>query len=524
MDDLMTRLLAAAEHGMIPAVWAQVQPDKPAVFDKDGVRSFAEVNARANQLVRALRRLGLKAGDSVALVCSNRAEWIETLAATLRGGFRLTPVNWHLTTDEIAYIYDNCEAKAVIVETRFGAAVEAVERAPGVKAKISIGATPPGYVDFHAITAAEDGADIPDPVHGNSMLYTSGTTGRPKGVYRPNPVPMIPQLAGAGLRTNYEPGLDVQLCAGPAYHAAPLAFDIRAPMASGVPTVLLEKWDSEGVLKAVQDYNVTHAHMVPVMFQRLLALPEETRAKYDLSSLRYLVHGAAPCPPEVKQAMIKWLGPILMEYYAGSEGGAGYFITAEEWLAKPGSVGKRPVLARTRILDDDGNDVPNGQSGNVYFEVAAANPFNYHKDPDKTASSHRDGFFTLGDFGYFDADDYLFLTGRTAECIISGGVNIYPQEIDNEILKHPAVEDSCTVGAPNEEFGEEVKGVIKLKPGVAPNDALKTEIMTFARGHLAGFKVPRSIDFVDEIPRTTTGKLLRKDVRAKYWAGRQRQI
>ncbi len=523
MQNILERLMAAAPHGMIPAVWAEALPDNPAIYDSFGVRTFAEVNAHANQLVRALRRQGLRAGDSVALVCSNRAEWIEVLAANLRSGFRMTPVNWHLTADEIAYVYENCEAKAIIVETRFPAALEAAERV-NVKVKISIGEPKPGYLDFHQLLAAEDASDIADPVHGNQMLYTSGTTGRPKGVHRPNPVPMIPQITG-DTRAAYVPGKDVQLCAGPAYHAAPLAFDIRGPMASGVPTVMLEKWDSEGVLHAIQEYKVTHAHMVPVMFQRLLALPADVRAKYDLSSLRFLIHGAAPCPPEVKRAMIEWLGPVLMEYYAGSEGGAGFFITAEEWLAKPGSVGKRPMLGqRTRILDDNGNDLPNGQSGNVYFEVASANPFSYHKDPDKTASSHREGFFTLGDFGYFDEDDYLFLTGRTAECIISGGVNIYPQEIDNEILKHPSVEDSCTVGAPNDEFGEEVKGVIKLKPGFAENDALRAEIMSFARKNLAGFKVPRSIDFVEEIPRTTTGKLLRREVRAKYWAGRARQI
>lgn len=522
MQTILERLMAAAPHGMIPAVWADVQPERPAVFDAFGQRTFWQVNAHANQLVRALRRLGLKAGDAIALVCSNRAEWIEALAANLRGGFRLTPVNWHLTTDEIAYIYENCEAKAIIVETRYGAALEAAERVP-VAVRIGIGDPRPGYLDFHELISAEDPSDIPDPVHGNQMLYTSGTTGRPKGVHRPNPVQMAPQITGES-RAAYRPGEDVQLCAGPAYHAAPLAFDIRAPMASGVPTVMLEKWDSEGVLAAIERYRVTHAHMVPVMFQRLLALPAQTRARYDLSSLRYLVHGAAPCPPDVKRAMIEWLGPILMEYYAGSEGGAGFFISSEEWLRKPGSVGKRPLLARTRILDDDGRELPNGQAGTVYFEVAAANPFSYHKDAEKTASSHRDGFFTLGDFGYFDADDYLFLTGRTAECIISGGVNIYPQEIDNEILKHPAVEDSCTVGVPNDEFGEEVRGVIKLKPGVAPTDALRAELIAFARKHLAGFKAPRAIDFVDEIPRTTTGKLLRRDVRAKYWAGRDRQI
>jgi long-chain acyl-CoA synthetase len=269
---------------------------------------------------------------------------------------------------------------------------------------------------------------------------------------------------------------------------------------------------------------VTRTHLVPIMFQRLLNLPPEVRAKYDVSSLRYIIHGAAPCPPEVKKAMIDWVGPIINEYYAGSEGGAGFVVSSEEWLTKPGTVGKLPDPSALRILDDDGNEVEQGQAGTLYFRVSPIAPFEYYKDPAKTAAAHRGDYFTLGDVGYLDADGYLFLTGRTAECIISGGVNIYPQEIDNELIKHPAVEDACTIGVPNEEWGEEVKSVLTLNPGYAGSPELGTEIQTFARERLAGFKVPRSVDFVDELPRNPAGKIQRKKVRDPYWAGRARQI
>jgi long-chain acyl-CoA synthetase len=317
---------------------------------------------------------------------------------------------------------------------------------------------------------------------------------------------------------------DVQLCAGPAYHAAPLAFDVRTSMVLGIPLVFLDRWDSEGVLKTIEKYKVTRAHLVPIMFQRLLNLPDEVRAKYDVSSLRYIIHGAAPCPPEVKKAMIDWVGPIINEYYAGSEGGAGFVVTSEEWLKKPGTVGKLPDPSALRILDDEGSDVPQGTSGTLYFRVSPIAPFEYYKDPDKTAAAHKDGYFTLGDVGYLDEDGYLFLTGRTAECIISGGVNIYPQEIDNELIKHPAVEDACTIGVPNEEWGEEVKSVLTLNPGFTGSPELAADIQKYARERLAGFKVPRSIEFVEELPRSPAGKIQRKKVREPYWAGRARSI
>jgi long-chain acyl-CoA synthetase len=315
------------------------------------------------------------------------------------------------------------------------------------------------------------------------------------------------------------------MCAGPAYHAAPLAFDVRSAMSMGNPLVFIDRWDSEGVLAAIERFKVTRMHMVPIMFQRLLAVPDEVKAKYDISSLRYIIHGAAPCPPEVKKAMIDWVGPIINEYYAGSEGGAGFVTNSAEWLAKPGTVGKLPAPDAIRLYGEDGEEITEkNRSGTIYFKVSPIAPFEYYKDPAKTASAHRDGYFTLGDVGFLDDDDYLFLTGRTAECIISGGVNIYPQEIDNEIIKHPAVEDSCTIGVPNSEWGEEVKAVITLNPGHEPSDALGAEILAFARARLAGFKTPRTVEFVPELPRSPAGKIQRGKVRAPYWAGRARQI
>ncbi|UTP40214.1 AMP-binding protein [Phenylobacterium sp. LH3H17] len=528
MEDLKERvsldqaLEAAAATGMTTAVWAKVHPDKPAVIDPNGrVRTFAEVNANANRLARLFRQHGLEAGDSLALVCSNRAEFVEVLAATLRAGIRFTPVNWHLTVDEVAYIIKDCEAKVLVGEVRVASVGPAAEQCPDLVLKLSIGGDIPGFVDYDTALAPLDGSDIPDPILGNSMMYTSGTTGRPKGVFRP--VPAVTPQAMYAMR-GYDHETSVQLCAGPAYHAAPLAFDVRAAMGAGVPLHFIDKWDSEQVLKTISEQKVTHLHLVPIMFQRLLALPPEVKAKYDVSHVKYIVHGAAPCPPEVKHAMIEWFGPILSEYYAGSEGGAGFAISSEEWLKKPGSVGKRPALLQCRILDEEGNELPNGVPGAIYHQLPPGGGFTYYKDNAKTEASRKEGFFTMGDVGYFDEDDYLFLTGRNAETIISGGVNIYPQEVDNELIKHDAVADSATVGVPHDEWGEQVKAVILLEPGYQPSDQLAQEILDFGRKTLPAFKVPRSLDFVTELPRSEAGKIQRNKVRAPYWEGRTRQI
>ena len=521
MTGLMERLDAATLSGTGLSVWAEVQPDKPCVIDPDGrVRSFAEVNANANRLVRRLRQAGLTAGDSVAVLASNRSEFVEILLATMRGGFRITPINWHLGVDEIAYILNDCEAKAAFCEARVATSAPAAAQAPELVLKVAIAGAIDGFQDYDAALAGLDGSDIPDPQLGNQMLYTSGTTGRPKGVFRAVPG-VIPQAMYA-LRGYGE--ASVQMCAGPAYHAAPMVFDVRTALGAGCPLVFMDKWDSELVLRTIAERKVTHMHLVPIMFQRLLALPAEVKARYDIDHVQYVVHGAAPCPPEIKQAMIDWFGPVLSEYYAGSEGGAGFMIDSHEWLRKPGSVGKRPELLGSKILDEQGNECPVNVAGTIYHQLPPGGAFTYYKDEKKTQASRVGDYFTMGDVGYFDDDGYLFLTGRSAETIISGGVNIYPQEVDNELIKHDAVADSATVGIPHDEWGEQVKAVILLKPGYAPSDQLAQEILNFGRASLAAFKVPRSLDFVTDLPRSEAGKIQRNKVRAPYWEGRARQI
>lgn len=514
--DLTERLNQAAVTGMTQAVWADVQPNKVQIIEVPSgrTRTFKQVNDNANRLVRLMRNAGLKAGDSVALLCSNRAEFVEVLSACQRGGFRITPVNWHLKADEVSYIVSDCEAKALFAEARYPAGQVAGDECKDLLLKVAIDGDVEGFVNYEEALAPLDASNITDPTLGNQMMYTSGTTGRPKGVYRPNPV--VPTASAASTRAAYDPDESVQMCAGPAYHAAPLAFDVRASMNNGVPLVFIDKWDSELVLKTIAEKKVTHMHLVPIMFQRLLALPEEVKKKYDVSHVKYIIHGAAPCSPEVKRAMIDWFGPIVHEYYAGSEGGAGFFIFAEEWLKKPGSVGKRPALLQVRILDDEGNECPPGVPGTIYHQLPPGGGFEYFKDPEKTAKSRVGDFFTLGDVGYFDEDDYLFLTGRDKFTIISGGVNIYPQEIENALVLHPAVEDVAVIGLPDEEMGERVHAVVVPAADRADDPGLAEEILGALRGKISDFKIPRGIDFVEELPRTPTGKLVKRRIVEQY--------
>ncbi len=516
--DLGWRVTEAIKVGMMHAVWAQAQPHKVAVYELNGRRrTFRELNAYANRVARLLRKSGLKPGDAVALICTNRVEFCDLLSGGMRTGMRITPVNWHLTAEEMAYVVADCGAKALFADALVGPSETVAALCPDLRLKVAIGGELTGFLDYETALAPLSAADLPDPLRGYTMLYTSGTTGRPKGVFKPDaPAPVF--------APERDRDRELHLCTGPAYHAAPLMGDVRGALTNGVPLVFLDKWDSRKVLETIERMGVTHSHMVPIMFQRLLALPAEVRASYNLSSLRQITHGAAPCPPEIKRAMIAWMGPVLREYYAGSEGGVGIVITSEEWLRKPGSVGRRPSPEAARILDEHGNEHPAGAPGAIYLRLPETGAFAYHNDPAKTEANRKDGYFTMGDVGYFDEDDYLFLTGRSAETIISGGVNIYPQEVDNALIRHPAVEDSCTVGAPNDEWGEEVRAVIQLKAGYAPSEALKQEILDHARAAVARYKVPREVDFVTELPRSAAGKVQRHKVREPYWRGRARQI
>ncbi len=514
---------ALVARGMVISGFAREDPSRPAILSPKGNRTFGELNAQANRLARALRSRGLRTGDAVALLCSNRPEFVDVVYAVLRAGFRLTPINWHLTGPEVGYILDDCEARAFVADALFAdAAHEALGHAPPVDVRLGVGGAIPDFEDYDEVVSKEAGEDLADPVLGSSMLYTSGTTGRPKGVYRPT-APRSPLLEALQRQAGFRPGTDLALCTGPLYHAAPLALNLRVPIAGGIGVYLMERWDTTEALRLIQEHRVAYTHMVPTMFHRLLSVPLQERQRYDISSLRFIIHGAAPCPVDVKQALIDWLGPIVYEYYAATEGG-GTFIGPEEWLRKPGSVGRPNAGQVIEVRDDEGRTQSPGEVGTIYFKAPKEGPFHYFKDKAKTGAAYRGDFFTLGDLGYFDEDGYLFLSGRSAEVIISGGVNIYPAEVDAVLLAHPKVSDVATVGVPNREWGEEVKAVVHLRDGVAPTSGLADELIHHCREHLAHYKCPRSVDFADELPRHDTGKIYRRLVRDRYWAGHTRAI
>lgn len=512
----------AQAKGMLIAWHAAQDPARPAIISEAGDRTYAELNARANRLVRALRGAGLKAGDAVALLCSNRPEFAEVVAACQRGGFRLTPINWHLKGTEIGYIVDNCEARAFVADVRFAAAaMEAASMSPLAEVRLSVGGEIPGFAPYDAIVEAEAGHDLEDPVLGSQMMYTSGTTGYPKGVFRREAPPVTPLNAKLTETAKFRPGEDMALVTGPLYHAAPLALNLNFPINAGVGCVLMDKWDAEETLRLIEEYGITHTHVVPTMLHRMLSLAPERRGKYDYSSLRWILHGAAPCPAHVKERSIEWFGPVVYEYYAATEGG-GIFVDSHEWLQKRGTVGKPLPGVVMKIVDEEGREVGANEVGTIYFQAPAQGRFEYFKAPEKTEGAYRGDYFTMGDMGYLDEHGFLFLTGRSAEVIISGGVNIYPVEIDEEILKHPAVYDVAVVGVPNEEWGEEIKAVVQLNEGVAPTDALKAELLAFAAERLPGYKRPRSVDFIDELPRMPSGKIVRRSVRDRYWQGEKK--
>jgi long-chain acyl-CoA synthetase len=514
--DAAERRRLYVEQGRLLSWWAELQPDRPAVISPAGSRTFAELDAAATRLVRALRRRGLHAGDSVALVCSNRPEFAETAVACQRGGFRLTPVNWHLSAAEAAYIVEDCGAKALLVDaTTSDEPYEVAGAASGGEMRLAIGGSIEGFERYDDAVSAEDGSALDDPVLGHTMLYTSGTSGRPKGVLRP---PTTDEAITAINLFGYDAERgDVHLCTGPLYHAAPLAFSLAIPLAFGVGVVVMESWDASDALALIDEHQISHTHMVPTMFHRMLSLPAETRDGADVSSLRMVLHGAAPCPVSVKRRLIDWLGPIVWEYYAATEG-TGTFVDSTTWLARPGTVGKPMIEGLVMVGDDAGKPVPEGEVGLVYLRAPRTGRFEYFGDPDKTAGSYRGDYFTLGDMGYVDDDGYLFLTDRSVNLIISGGVNIYPAEVDAALLEHPAVGDAATIGVPDPEWGEQVKAVVELQPGLAPSAELADELIEHCRARLAHYKCPRTVDFVDELPRQDNGKIYKRILRDRYRA------
>jgi long-chain acyl-CoA synthetase len=508
---------------MYPGTHAAEAPDRiAAVMTGTGESlSYGQLEQRSVQLSRVLHDAGLRRGDVVALLTENSLRAFEVYWAALRSGLYVTAVNYRLKPDEVAYIVNDSGAAALIVSAEQAATAEAMlDQSAAVKLRLAFGGPVSGYDSYEQTTAAAPLVPLTDQPHGATMLYSSGTTGRPKGVRPELPshqidepgdalVGLASQFFGVGPETVY-------LSPGPIYHAAPLRWS-GAIQANGGTVVMMKRFDAEQALQAIQDQRVTHAQFVPTMFVRMLQLPEEVRNRYDTSSLRVAIHAAAPCPVEVKQKMIDWWGPILVEYYAGTEGNGMTAVDSRTWLAKPGTVGL-PILGAVRICADDGTELPAGQTGGVYFERDEV-PFIYHNDPDKTrAAQHpgHPGWTTLGDIGYLDGDGFLFLTDRRAFTIISGGVNIYPQETENVLALHPAVYDVAVIGLPDPEMGESVAAFVQPAAGAVPGPELEQEIIAFVKSKIAGFKAPRTVRFVDDLPRSEAGKLMKSELKAKY--------
>jgi long-chain acyl-CoA synthetase len=500
----------AAAEGRVAAWFAATVPDEVALVDETGRHTWASFDGRVNALVRALRTRGVGSGDAIALVARNRTEWVETFAAAQRAGLRLTPVNWHLGPAETEYIVRDCGASAVVLDASVAALAPAVASAP---VRLAIGGSVEGCEDYETALAAESTDPLPDPRPGSIMLYTSGTTGRPKGVARPphDPVATVTEARFTG----YRPGLTTHLVTGPLYHTAPLLLSCNVPMHGGATLVLMDQWDPARTLELVEEHRVTHTHMVPTMFHRLLALPPETRAAADTSSLFAVIHGAAPCPVHVKQRMLDWLGPVVWEYYGATEGAA-TLVDPHTWLAKPGTVGRPDPADHVKVGDEDGTPLPTGTAGLVWIRSKPGERFEYHGDPEKTAGAYRGEYFTLGDLGYLDEDGYLFLTDRSAHLIVAGGVNVYPAEVDAVLLEHPAVADAATIGVPDDEWGESVLAVVALHDGVTGDAALADELIAHCRARLAHFKCPRAVDFVTDFPRQDNGKVAKTRLRDAY--------
>jgi acyl-CoA synthetase (AMP-forming)/AMP-acid ligase II len=506
------------------------RPSQPAVImaSTGETVTYAEYEARCNRVAHMLRAAGLRRGDHIAVFMENSIRLLEIEGGAERIGLYFTLINTYLAPDEVAYIVGNCSARVLFSSAaRQPVAQAAAARCPGLERMLMAGADvlPEGWESYEASIARCPGDPVPQESLGAAMLYSSGTTGQPKGILRElpeiSPSDSLPVMDFVRAMFGFRPGM-VYLNPAPLYHSAPQA-SVSASLRLGATVVVMEHFDPEQWLALVERYRVTHCQMVPVMFNRLLHLPEEVRTRYDTSSLECIVHAAAPCPVHVKQAMIEWLGPIITEYYGATEANGFTFCTSAEWLAHPGTVGKT-ILGELLILDENGDQCPTGTDGTIWFRGATA--FQYFNDPAKTADSRRDDGMTssVGDVGHVDADGYLYLTDRKSYMIISGGVNIYPQETENLLSSHPAVLDVAVIGVPNEDLGEEVKAVVQLVDPGSAGPELAQELIDFCRARLTHFKCPRTVDFVDELPRYPTGKLYKRLLRDKYWAGHQTQI
>ncbi len=509
---------------MYPGKWAEEFPDKPAVIHSVSgeTLTYRALDDRSNQLAQLMWAQGLRPGDHVAIFMENHLAYFEVAWAALRSGLYLTTINRYLTDEEAGYILDNCEARVLVASSYLGEIAKTLPRyAPSCERWLMVGEPLAGYESYEDAIAAYPAEKLADEPAGQFMLYSSGTTGRPKGILRP--------LSGAKIHDDAGPvgalqkllwGFDtdsIYLSPAPLYHSAPIGF-CTATLSLGGTVVMMPRFDEISALSAIEQYRVTHSQWVPTMFTRMLKLPEEDRSGFDLSSHRVAIHAAAPCPAGIKQQMFDWWGPIIYEYYGGTELNGFTHTTPQEWLAHPGTVG-RAIIGTIHICDEDGKELPNGTPGIVYFELPVM-PFEYLKDPQKTKDAQHPehaNWTALGDVGYVDDEGFLYLTDRATFMIISGGVNIYPQEIEDAMILHPKVADVAVVGVPHEEMGEEVKAVVQVADGVRADDALAEELLAYTREHIAHYKCPRSVDFMDELPRLPTGKLYKRLIKDRYW-------
>jgi len=516
---------------MWPAVHAETKPDKVAyVMAGSGEQvTYRELNDRSNQLAQLFAAAGLGFGDHVALLMENQPRFLEVCWAAQRSGLYYTAINWHFNADEVAYILDDCDARALVVSDAMRDV--AVELADGkmpdaVETRLVVGEPVDGYEPYEDAIARFPAEPIAEELEGHPMLYSSGTTGRPKGIKyalerRPagEPVLAIDMVAAVyGMSED-----SVYLSPAPLYHSAPLQYSMIM-LRLGATVVIMERFDPVDALRAIEHFGVTHSQWVPTMFVRMLKLPAEERERFDVSSMQCAIHAAAPCPVPVKEQMIDWWGPIVHEYYAATEGTGATMIDSAQWLEHRGSVGK-PILSVVHVLDDDGNELGSGEVGVIWFEPQGTLSFEYHKDEEKTASAHDEhGWSTVRDMGYLDDDGYLYLTDRQTFMIVSGGVNIYPQEAENLLVTHPKVMDCAVFGVPDDEMGEAVKAVVQPIEMDDAGPELERELLEFCREHLAHYKSPRSVDFEPELPRHETGKLYKRLLRDRYWGERESRI
>ncbi len=512
---------------MYPGLHAATAPDRPAIVmgGTGETITYAQLDERANRLSHLFRSLGLQPGDHVAMCVENNPRVLELAWGAHYAGLIYTFASTRLTAEELAYIVDDCDARVFIASAYTAEQAGAITAAtPKVEARFVLDGDLAGFERYEDAVAAQPATALEDRLAGTDMLYSSGTTGKPKGVATALASAPLDAATSVTVLAMGLLGFDDHiryLSPAPMYHAAPLRFSMSAHQAGGT-VVVMERFDPEQALALIEQYKITHSQWVPTMFIRLLKLPQAVRDRYDVSSMEMIVHAAAPCPIPAKEQIIAWFGPIVHEYYAGTEGNGFVYCTSEDWLAHPGTVG-RSILGPMHICDDEGEEVPTGVPGTIYFE--SASQFVYHNDPEKTAETrHPQGWSTLGDVGRVDEDGFLYLTDRQAYMIITGGVNVYPQEAENILAMHPAVADAAVFGVPDDDFGEAVKAVVQPVDPAAAGPELAAELIAHCREHLADVKCPRTIDFRDELPRHPTGKLYKRLLKDEYWEASGRSI